>query len=78
MKLTTRHLIRGRGQHRAPRLPGQLAAQRFVHWVTRFFHLRVEHRRELQPAAEAARLRVSMGALRHVLDHPAFHCDFIG
>lgn len=31
MKLTTRHLIRGTGQHRrTPFLPGQLVATRFV------------------------------------------------
>ncbi|MFJ8146612.1 hypothetical protein ACIQ6R_16295 [Streptomyces sp. NPDC096048] len=31
MKLTVRHLVRGLGRHRAPRIPGQLAAQRFAH-----------------------------------------------
>lgn len=34
MKLTVRHLVRGKGQHRAPRPSGQLAAQRFVHCPT--------------------------------------------
>ncbi|WP_370665373.1 hypothetical protein [Streptomyces sp. IBSBF 2507] len=34
MKLTVRHLVRGLGRHRAPRIPGQLARQRFIHCPT--------------------------------------------
>ncbi|MFF7130335.1 hypothetical protein [Streptomyces sp. NPDC008240] len=30
MKFTARHLFRGHGRHRAPRLPGQLVEQRIV------------------------------------------------
>ncbi|GGQ83433.1 hypothetical protein [Streptomyces flaveolus] len=31
MRFTARHLFRGLGRHRAARIPGQLARQRFVH-----------------------------------------------
>lgn len=31
MKLTGRHLLRGHGRHRAPRVPGQLVGQRFTY-----------------------------------------------
>ncbi|KUN02774.1 hypothetical protein AQI95_24855 [Streptomyces yokosukanensis] len=30
MKLTARHLFRGHGRHRSPRVPGQITEQRFV------------------------------------------------